>query len=42
MEAQGLWDGSHTFRSMGITVHVEFVLVRRSLNIETYTTKIVK
>ncbi len=37
MEAQGLWDGSHTFSSLGI-----FVLVRRSLNIETYTTKIVK
>ncbi len=28
--------------SFGITAHVEFVLVRWSLNIETYTTKIVQ
>ncbi len=37
METQGLWDV--VVNQFGITVLVEFVLVRRSLSIETYAAK---
>ncbi len=40
METQGLWDV--VVNQSDVLLLAEFVLIRRSLNIETYTTKIVQ
>ncbi len=40
METQGLWDV--VLKQFGITILVEFLLVRRSLSIKTYATKTIR